>query len=239
MESSSFWENGGRWHLSLPPSLLVPCSLQSLWLGWGGACLIRGECCWQALTLQPHTLSAPPAHPLWLPGKSRVFPTHWRLGGFGCLPQTSSFFAFFLAEPHFSVGSPFFDVLEKVDMSAVFHFHAPLPLHKSAVYSMSKFIYGVERGALSNNGPDPSPKSFSRWLLLNVTGFFFWLEALGLGRWWGWYHRAGSRTREKSFLLQLCENTAPSPLPHSRHCPALPESGICWSGILWGEVQRE
>lgn len=65
-------------------------------------------------------------------------------------------------------------------MSAVFHFHTPLPLHKSAVYSMSKFIYGVERGALSNKGPDPSPKSFSRWLLLNVTGFFFGLKP------WGW-----------------------------------------------------
>lgn len=80
------------------------------------------------------------------------------------------FFAFFLAELHFSVGSPFFDALEKVDMSAVFHFRAPLPLHKSAVYSMIKFIYGVG-GALNNNGPGPSPKSFSRWLLLNVTVF--------------------------------------------------------------------
>lgn len=61
-------------------------------------------------------------------------------------PDILVFLHFFLAEPHFSVGSPFFDVLEKVDMSAVFHFHAPLPLHKSAVYSMSKFIYGVGGG---------------------------------------------------------------------------------------------
>lgn len=147
-------------------------------------------------------------------------------------PDILVFLHFFLAEPHFSVGSPFFDVLEKVDMSAVFHFHAPLPLHKSAVYSMSKFIYGVGGGtALSNNGPGPSPKSFSRWLLLNVTVFF----GLKPSSWGGdGVDTIGQEVgQEKSHFFSSSVRIQPRPLwPTAGIVRPHPESGICWAGIL-------
>lgn len=94
---------------------------------------MRGACCRQALTLQP----PPPLLPSPASSCPRSVVNQDELGlstpledwvVLDAFPQTSLFFAFFLAEPRFSVGSPFFNVLEKMDTSAVFHCRAPLPL---------------------------------------------------------------------------------------------------------------